>query len=581
MSIQQLPTADAATARATGWKLIRRHRTAFAGVVSLFSGAAVAGLAGPWLLGRLIDAIGRGTTTEEVAWFVLAMLGTLTLQAVFVYFASRATMILGEGIFAGLREDFIEQVTTLPLSIVEHAGTGDLVTRTTSDINAVSTSIRFAVPQILVSVTTIILTLVASMLTHPLLAVALLVGVPLLAIVTRWYLRRAPQGYRRLADSYGVLNGSLTETVEGVRTIDAFGLGPYRRSAIDDSLRGTYVATRYTLSLRTVLYPLTSFAFSLPLLAALLWGGWLANAGVVTVGAVATIALYAVQLVTPVENLINWLEELQTGSASLARIIGIASVPPDRVATDAVPESDELRLDSVSYSYIPGHPVLNEVTLQLRPGERLAMVGPSGAGKSTIGRILAGIHPPNQGSATIGGVPLVDRPLESLRREVALVTQEHHVFVGTLADNVRLGKADATQPEIQEALAAVNAMQWVAALHAGLETEIGSGGHPLTPAQAQELALARLVLADPHTLILDEATSLLSPNAARSLERSLAAVVRGRTVVAIAHRLHTAHDADRIAVVENGRITELGSHDELLARGGSYAALWHSWRDDG
>jgi ABC-type multidrug transport system fused ATPase/permease subunit len=232
------------------------------------------------------------------------------------------------------------------------------------------------------------------------------------------------------------------------------------------------------------------------------------------------------------------------------------------------------------YAYRPGHDVLHGVDLRLRRGERLAMVGPSGAGKSTLGRLIAGIHPPTGGSVTVGGVPLVDRPLNALRREVALVTQEHHVFVGSLADNIRLGKADATVAEIEDALADVGALDWARALPDGLDTEVGSGAYELTPAQAQEVALARLVLADPHTLVLDEATSLIDPQAARDLERSLSAVLEGRTVVAIAHRLHTAHDADRVAVVEDGNITELGSHDELLALGGSYASLWRSWRTE-
>jgi ABC-type multidrug transport system fused ATPase/permease subunit len=205
------------------------------------------------------------------------------------------------------------------------------------------------------------------------------------------------------------------------------------------------------------------------------------------------------------------------------------------------------------------------------------VVGPSGAGKSTLGRLLAGIHPPRTGRVDVGDVPLVELPLDRLRREVVLVTQEHHVFVGTLRDNLALAAPQADDDELRRALASVDALPWMESLPDGLDTVVGSGGHPVGPAQAQQVALARIVLADPHTLVLDEATSLLDPRAARHLERSLASVLDGRTVVAIAHRLHTAHDAHRVAVVEDGLIAELGTHHELVEADGAYAALWDSW----
>jgi len=302
--------------------------------------------------------------------------------------------------------------------------------------------------------------------------------------------------------------------------------------------------------------------------------------GHATLGEVTAISLYVVQLADPVDRLISWLDEIQVGATSFARLVGIANVPPDRTATDDTPDDDRLAAEDVRYAYVDNRDVLHGIDLKLVPGERVAVVGPSGAGKSTLGRLLAGIHPPRIGRVEIGGVRLVDLPLESLRREVALVTQEQHVFVGTLLENLCLAKPDASDNELRAALAAVDALDWAESLPAGLETVVGAGGYPLAPAQAQQVALARLVLADPHTLVLDEATSLLDPRAARHLERSLASVLEGRTVVAIAHRLHTAHDADRVAVVEDGLLEEIGTHDELVARGGSYAALWDSWQSE-
>jgi ABC-type multidrug transport system fused ATPase/permease subunit len=232
----------------------------------------------------------------------------------------------------------------------------------------------------------------------------------------------------------------------------------------------------------------------------------------------------------------------------------------------------------VHFSYVEGRDVLHGIDLSVGVGERIAMVGPSGAGKSTLGRLLAGIHPPRAGSVTVGGVGLTELPLDDLRGHVALVTQEHHVFAGTVRENIALAAAHvATDEEVWASLAAVDADSWVRAFPEGLQEKVGSGGRALSAAQAQQVALARLVLADPHTLVLDEATSLIDPRAARHLERSLAAVLHGRTVIAIAHRLFSAHDADRVAVVEDGTIAEFGTHDELVAAGGSYAALWESW----
>jgi ABC-type multidrug transport system fused ATPase/permease subunit len=573
-----LPIADGPELRGHARRIARRHRAALGGVVALHGLAAAAGLVGPALLGRLVQSIERGTTTAHVDRIAAVLAGFILLQTVLTWAARRSSFVLSERMFAELREDFMRHVLALPLSTVERAGMGDLVSRTTADVDSLARSIRFAIPETLIAAVTTALTVAAAVWVSPAAALSLVVGVPALWIGTRWYLKRAPQGYLRERAAYATLAGTVGETVDGGLTVESLSLHEERVRRVDRDLDEAYRAERYTLRLRTFWFPTAEIAYVLPVVAALAWGGWLVHAGHANIGQVTAVVLYAVQLADPVDRLISWLDEIQVGAASLARLVGITTVPPDRIASDEEPTGPDLRARDVRFAYVEGRDVLHGIDLDLEPGERVAVVGPSGAGKSTLGRLLSGIHPPRTGKVEVGGVRLVDLPLETLRREVALVTQEQHVFVGTLAENLRLARPGAALEELESALAAVDALEWAEVLPDGLETVVGAGGESLSPAQTQQLALARLVLADPHTLVLDEATSLLDPRAARHLERSLASVLTGRTVVAIAHRLHTAHDADRVAVVEDGLLHELGTHDELLERDGAYAALWESWQ---
>jgi len=575
-----LPIADGPDLRAQARRLGRRHRRGLAGMVGLHAAAATAGLAGPPLLGKLVQSVQDGTTRRHVDMLVLLLAAALLVQTILTFFARFASFVLSEKMFAELREDFMQRVLALPLSTVERAGTGDLVSRTTADVDALARTVRFAIPETLVAAVTTFLTVVAAVWVSPIAALPCIVGVPVLWVGTRWYLRRAPAGYLWERASYAKLAGTVSETVEGGRTVEALGLREERVRQIDADLDNSYRAEMRTLFLRTIWFPSAEFAYVLPVAASLAWGGWLVSSGRASIYQVTAVALFVVQLADPVDRLISWLDEIQVGATSFARLVGIVRVPPDRHATGDEPDGDRLRAQDVRYAYVADRDVLHGIDLDLEPGERVAVVGPSGAGKSTLGRLLAGIHPPRIGLVEVGGVRLVDLSLDTLRTEVALVTQEQHVFVGTLADNLRLARPGASDEQLLEAFEAVDAIEWVRALPDGLETVVGAGGHPLTPAQAQQVALARLVLADPHTLVLDEATSLLDPRAARHLERSLASVLEGRTVVAIAHRLHTAHDADRVAVVEEGLLNELGTHDELVANRGPYAALWDSWHGD-
>ncbi len=573
-----LPVAPARAVIGFMSGLLRSRRTMLIALLVLNGAAAVAGLAVPRLLGRVVDEAARPATLgAQVTGLALAVTGVVVVQTGLSFAARWAANVFGQDILASAREYVVTTVLGLPLGRVESASSGDLVTRVTRDVGTMSESVRYGVPEAVVGAVTTLLTVAAMVYNSAFLSLPLLFSAPLLVFCVRRYLHRAPKGYITEGGSYSDINTSLTETVEGARTVEALGLQRGRVELGDSDMAASSQAERYTMSLRNLLFAVIDVAYNVPLVLVLLLGAVGYTRGWVTLGQVTAATLYIQLLVEPLDRLIRNVDRLQVGIASTTRLLGIAAVPQDREPGETLPHGNQIIGHNLRFAYREGHDVLHGIDLGLQPGERLAIVGPSGSGKSTLGRLLSGINGPRTGSVAVGGVELTELPLDVLRTEVALVTQEHHVFVGSIRDNIILARESSTEQTVIKALQAVDAWSWVERLPDGLSTVVGAGHLVLTPAQAQQVALARLVVADPHTLVLDEATSLIDPRTARHLEGSMAALLEDRTVVAIAHRLHTAHDADRIAVVIDGRVAELGSHDELVAADGEYASLWRAW----
>ncbi|GHF22550.1 ABC transporter ATP-binding protein [Streptomyces griseoluteus] len=576
-----LPVADRRTVRRAAARLVRADGRAFAAALALNALAAGAGIVGPWLVGRIVDEVraGRGAAAVDrlALWILLCALAQLVLARWARYVAHR----FGERTLARVRETFVERLLGLPASVVERAGTGDLTARGTADVATVGTTLRDIGPELLVYAVQALFVLGAVFALSPWLGLFGLLGLTPVWLAVRWYLRRARDAYLAEGAATSAVAEIVAATAAGARTVEAFRLRKARTAASREALEVSRRSRYRTLGLRTVFFPSVEISYTIPVAGVLLVGGWLHGRGLIGLGAVVAGALYMRQFTDPLDMVLMRLEQLQSSGASFARVEGIAEAPRAPVDPARNPADDRIEVRGVRYAYERGGEVLRGVDLTVRPGERLAVVGASGAGKTTLSRLLAGIDAPASGSVTVGGVPVAELEPARLRRQVVLVTQEHHVFLGSVRDNLLIAEPGATDEELWRALVAVGADGWVRELPEGLDTGLGQGGRVTDGSQAQQLALARVVLADPHTLILDEATALLDPATARHTERGLAAVLAGRTVIAIAHRLHTAHDADRVAVMEDGLVTELGTHDELVAADGAYAALWRTWHGDG
>ncbi len=568
----QVTLLPVATTRRT-WQataaLLREHPRLLAATVTTLLASGAAFVFVPALLGRLVDAVRGGGGIATVDLVAVGLLVALLLRGLFTGLGQLLLARLGEQVLARLRERVVRRALDTPLETVERAGTGDLVQRTGGDITVVSEGFRTAIPAVLTALIDVALTLVGLTLLDWRLGVAGLAPLPIWILATRWYLRASGPRYAAERTADGAQTQSLVSSLTGAATVRAFRLQTRHLGRIRETADA---AVRAKMRART-----TSSQFSFALngaemvgvLSILLTGFFLVRSDAITLGAATAAAFYFTRLFSPLMMMLYLLDEAQAAGAALARMIGVTDLPPPPVpAEPRTPRDASVTLSGVRFGYDDGPDVLHGIDLTLAPGERVAVVGTTGAGKTTLGALVAGVRQPREGEIRIGGVPLAE--LADLRRHVVLVTQEVHVFAGTVADNLRLARPEADEAELRAALDLVGVDLDLAAV-------VGHGADELSATHAQQLALTRLVLADPDIAILDEATAEAGSAGARVLEATAERALRGRTAIVIAHRLTQAVGADRVVVMEKGRVVEVGRHADLVSADGPYARLWSAW----
>ncbi|WYB32781.1 ABC transporter ATP-binding protein [Streptomyces sp. SM1P] len=598
-----LPIATPARTRAALRTLIRPDRgLALTGVGILVAATAVGLLVQP-LLGRIVDIVADGRPAGDLTLPVVLLVAVAVVQGLTTTLGLTRIARLGETVLARLRERFVERALNLPADRLERAGAGDLTARVTGDVARVAEAVRSALPEMARSVLAIVLTLGALALLDVRFLLAALLAVPVQLLTARWYVRRALTLYADQRVANGAQQQQLLETIGGAVTVRGHRLEEQHTERSAGRSRKAVDLTMRSVNLVLGFYGRLHIAEYIGLAAVLIAGFWLVRDGAVSIGTATAAALYFHSLFGPVNAALVLLDDAQSAAAGLARLVGVtdladrpepaagepeagkaaagkaeagkaapASVPRQRIASSEA----AVTVHAVSHAYGPGRPVLHEVSLTLEPGEHVALVGTSGAGKSTLTRIVAGVQQPTSGTVT-APAGTGSAAAGAGEHPVVLVTQEVHVFTGTLAEDLRLARPDASDADLRTALATVHALEWAEALPDGLATVVGEGGHRLDPARAQQLALARLVLADPALAVLDEATAEAGSAGARVLERSAEAALAGRTALVVAHRLTQAVAADRVVVLEAGRVVESGPHDELRDADGPYAALWRAW----
>jgi len=561
--------------------LLRPVRARYLGAAAAVIVSTLITLAGPALVRYAVD---EGISKHEQGPLDTAAIVLLCLAAVKPFVVRAQTLLAanaGERFLGSLRTAAFDKLQALPLGFFERERAGVLVSRLTSDVQSLTELIREALIEVVGSGLQIVLTAVALVILSPILAAVSLVALPILLASSWAFHHSAGRVYHAIRDRVADTLTALQEGLAGVRVVQAFRRERRTLEAYNPRSRAQVSAWRSASFVNIRLFTMIPLAQTVALIAVLVVAASLYRDGSISKGTIAAYVLYLVQLFDPIARFSEWLGEFRQGLAALGKIVGLLQTPNaivERPGAVELPAAGTLELRDVGFGYDHGRPAVEGVTVSFVTGEHVALVGSTGAGKSTLAKLLTRQYDPQHGALSFAGVDLRAATLGSLRRRIVMLPQEGHLFTGTIADNVRLADPDASDQQVTRALERIGARERFESLPDGLDTDVQTRGLRLSAGERQLVGIARVALADPAVIVLDEATSSLDPATEAAVERALAAVAEGRTVVTIAHRLSTAERADRVVVMEHGRAVEVASHDELVEQGDRYARLWASWQ---
>ncbi len=561
-------------------RLLRPYRRQIAVAAALVVAWTASILAGPFFVRYGIDA---GISAGDGAALNRAVVGFVVVAgASYVVYRAQVLLIgrVGESFLRDLRVRVFDHLQRLSMPFYDRERAGVIVSRMTSDVDALSELVQTGLLMFVMNALLLVLSIVVLAAVSWQLLLVCLVAVPGVVAASIKFQRDSNRAYLEVRDRIGATLSRLQEGISGVRVVQAFGRQELEEQRFAHHNRVLYATHMDSVFVQSWYLPVIELAGLGTTALVVGVGGMLVIGDVITIGTIAFFVLTLGNLFEPIQQLSQLFNTVQSAGAGLDKLFALLDTPvdvPERQGAVDLPRQGPLELHDVSFAYRDGDPVLQHVSLAIAPGERLALVGPTGAGKSTLAKLAARLYDPIEGRVTFGGVDLRDATLRSLRERIVVVPQEGFLFNGTIRENIRLARAGATDDEVEAALAAVGALDRFAALPGGLDTEVHERGSRLSAGEKQLVSLARAALVDPAVLVLDEATSNLDPGTELVVEEAMARLMEGRTVVVIAHRLSTAARADRVGVVEGGRLVELGPHEELVSTGGSYARLFSTW----